>query len=208
MSHSKRKAVQIASWIVSGLVVLGLVAAGLHAHRADVQREARESFYSSFADLTLTDQTGRRFDFSVLSGKVVLVNFVFTRCPSVCPTQTAALVRVQQSLTAHERDAVHFVSVSLDPENDTPKALLAFARQFGAESLPWSFIVSPPEDLTRLEKRLRLFADDSTEARPNGHNATLWLVDGLGRLVQQYQAPPTDAQRLTREIKALLAAGA
>jgi protein SCO1 len=191
-------------WSIGAALLVALTAVVLLAHRERVQEERRASFYANFSDLTWTDQDGQPFDFTALAGRTVLVNFIFTRCPTVCPAQTAMLARVQARLEPSERRSLQFVSVSLDPDHDTPEALHAFAQRHGLHALPWSFVRSSKPDLERLQQRLFLYAKDSSLPRPNGHNETLWLVDKKGRLLQQYEPTPTLPDRLTNELRVLL----
>src|SRR5262245_56653613 len=76
----------------------------------------------SAPDFALTSQDERQVKLSSYRGKIVLVSFVFTTCNGTCPATTHRLAVVQQRLQKHEqlRDHVHFVSISLDPERDTP----------------------------------------------------------------------------------------
>jgi protein SCO1 len=160
-----------------------------------------ESLYRNFVGLHMTDQRGRPLDVGGLAGKVVLLSFIFTSCPTVCPMQTSALVSVQRGLTREERGAVHFLSISVDP-TDTPAMLHEFARSHGAETLPWSFVSMPDADLRVLGARLPIFAAGSAGV-PSAHSTGLWLIDAQGRLLQRYDANPPEVPRLVRELKTL-----
>src|SRR5512138_2184239 len=87
-------------------------------------------------DFRLVDQSGMPFGPARLAGRVWIADFVFTRCPDVCPRMTERLVAVHRALG--ERADV--VSVSVDPAYDTPERLAAFARTHGAESPRWHFL--------------------------------------------------------------------
>lgn len=159
-------------------------------------------FALNFSGAKLLDQDGRRFDFAPLAGKVLLVNFVYTGCSTACPIQTRALAEVQAKLAPAVRDGIRFVSVSLDPLQDTPAALKAFATSMGADLARWSFVTGRPADVDRIAQRLRLFRGDRAK-RPDDHATALWLVDARGRLVQRYAGSPPDVARLVRELTAL-----
>ena len=109
---------------------------------ADSGTEAT-SFLTNFAPLKLVDQNGQPFAVQGLRGQVVLFNFIFTSCPNVCPVQTQALAEVQRAIPAVDRDRVHFVSVSIDPEHDTPAVLHSFARRFNLDFSRWTFVTTP-----------------------------------------------------------------
>ena len=164
---------------------------------------ADTGFASSFHDARLRDQDGRAFSFKPLIGRVLLVHFVYTGCSTVCPLQTRVLADVQQGLPAAERAGIHFVSVALDPLQDTPAALKDFARRMGADLAHWSFVTGTPKDVERLAERLRLFRPDGK--RPDDHSTSLWLVDAQGRLMLRLSGAPPDGPRVRRELLALRA---
>jgi protein SCO1/2 len=166
----------------------------------------RTSFLTNFQPLNLVDQTGRPFQVAALSGKVVLFNFIFTSCPNVCPVQTQALAEVQRSLPERDRDRVRFVSVSIDPEHDTPRVLHSFAERFKVDFSRWTFVTGGTADIDRLADRLRLFAENK-DRRPENHGTTLWLMDGQGRLMQRYAGNPPEVARLVSELDALVKLG-
>lgn len=162
------------------------------------------TFASNFEGAMLQDQEGRPFRLAALAGKVILYNFVYTGCSTVCPMQTRVLAEVQQGLATKVRDQVHFVSVSLDPLSDSPKALKAFALRMGADLKHWSFVTGRPTDIERVADHLRLFKAPEAR-RPDDHATTLWLADREGRLIQRYPGNPPDPARLVSELTQLQA---
>lgn len=161
------------------------------------------SFLTNFEPLHLLDQTGRPFDPQALHGKVVLFNFIFTSCPKICPLQTRALLEVQRKLAEPDRARVHFVSVSIDPVNDTPEVLRAFAARYEVDLSRWTFVTGEKADINRLADRLRVFAENQ-ERVPDNHGTALWLMDAQGRLMQRYAGNPPEVDRLASELQALL----
>ncbi|MFQ5692334.1 MAG: SCO family protein [Nitrospinota bacterium] len=89
-------------------------------------------------DFRLTDQDGRRVSLSDLRGKVVLVTFIYTSCADLCPLITAKVAVLERRF--RDRGRIHFVSVTTDPEVDTPAALRAYGKRFGADFSRWSFL--------------------------------------------------------------------
>ncbi len=83
-------------------------------------------------DFTLTDQTGENFTFSTLDKEVTVVSFIFTSCPDVCPVITQSLRLVQEGLSDEDAERVGFVSISVDPERDTPEVLSEYMELHGA----------------------------------------------------------------------------
>ena len=86
---------------------------------------------------------------------VVLLNFVFTTCSTVCSTQTAVLSETQRRLLVSGRRA-RFVTVTIDPDNDTPERLAAFARQFDIRR-DWTFFTGEFDDLLRIQQAFDVY---------------------------------------------------
>ena len=160
---------------------------------------ASHSFLSNFQNLELVDHRGTPFRPQALLGQVVLFNFVFTGCDSTCPLQTQPLARVLNELPPATRRQVRFVSVSIDPGNDSPAKLRAFARQLGADLPGWDFVTGDVNDLLGLARQLQMLNADQPDA-PQIHRTSLWLVDKQGRMLQRYRGNPPDRERLVREL--------
>ena len=75
----------------------------------------------------LTDQNGEQYALTTDTNGVVVVSFIFTRCPDVCPILTQSLIAVEASLTDEEREDVTFVSITVDPNHDTPEVLREYS---------------------------------------------------------------------------------
>jgi protein SCO1/2 len=114
------------------------------------------------------------------------------------------LSNVQQRLSAALRKRVRFLSLSVDPENDTPGALKSFAIANGADLSGWSFVRASLDDTHALTTELAAFdARAPGPAAPSGHTTATYLFDGHGRLMQRYAGIPLDVPRLAREIEQL-----
>jgi cytochrome oxidase Cu insertion factor (SCO1/SenC/PrrC family) len=161
------------------------------------------AFRANFDGALLVDQEGRPFSFAPLAGKVLLVNFVYTGCSAACPVQTRALAQVQAALSPDAGSRVRFVSVTLDPLQDTPSALKAFAKAMGADLARWSFVTGRQADIDRIAQRLRVLRTGSGAKMLEDHTTSLWAVDANGRLVQRYAGNPPDHARLVRELTEL-----
>ena len=86
---------------------------------------------NDIVDFTLTDQNGENFTFSMLDKDVTVVSFIFTSCPDVCPVITQSLRLVQESLSPSDAERVGFVSISVDPDRDTPEVLTEYTERHG-----------------------------------------------------------------------------
>jgi cytochrome oxidase Cu insertion factor (SCO1/SenC/PrrC family) len=96
----------------------------------------------------LTERNGRRVTREALQSRVWVTNFFYTRCPDVCPLQSTKIAGLQQDFADH-RD-VRLVSISIDPEHDTPDVLQDYAQKFGADSDRWLFLTGEKTAIYRL----------------------------------------------------------
>ncbi|MGZ3461338.1 MAG: SCO family protein [Archangium sp.] len=95
---------------------------------------------------TFTRQDDRPFGLEQLRGHPFVANFIFTRCPTLCPVFTAKMARLQKQ-TADLGGELALVSFSVDPKYDTPERLAAYAAKYGADPARWSFLTGDYEQL-------------------------------------------------------------
>lgn len=143
----------------------------------------------------LVDQAGQPVSSAGLRGSVLLVDFVFTHCPGPCPILTSRHVALQRELTPELRERTRFVSISLDPERDTPEALRAYAEARGADLERWSFLTGDPEEVASV---VRGFGVGSVR-REDGtidHLVATFIVDGQGRIAEHFLGLEHDTRDL------------
>lgn len=135
----------------------------------------------------------------------MIFSVFFSSCPTVCPRETQALSQVQRQLAPALKQRVRFVSLSVDPENDTPEAMRKFALANGADLSSWSFVRASADATRSLTQELAAFAVPSskTQAEPSGHTTAVYLFDGSTRLMQRYAGSPLDVLRLVHEVEQL-----
>ena len=119
----------------------------------------REATYQAPA-VTMLDQRGRKvaFDKALDDGRPVILNFIFTSCTTICPVMTQIFVQVQAKL-ATELDKLHMVSVSIDPEHDTPARLLAYTKEHRAGA-QWDFYTGSSEASIAVQKAFDAYRGD------------------------------------------------
>jgi protein SCO1/2 len=149
----------------------------------------------------LTSESGEPFRSAALTGKVWVANFIFTTCHGPCPRMSSQMRHLQNKLAGTED--VHLLSFTVDPANDTPPALAAYARQFGADPARWTFLTG---DKTGLE---RLSYDTFHLNRVGGpqfeHSGRFVLVDRRSRIRGYYDSSDPEAMaQLRDDIRALL----
>ena len=137
---------------------------------------------------TLTERTGRRFDSSSLTGKVWVASFFFTSCPQRCVQQNTAIKELHREF----RDqGVTVVSISCDPERDTPLRLAEYAERFQADPESWLFLTGNFDLIQRIGEDM---FDVSVE--PLGHTERLILIDREGKIRGLFHWE--DSQQMTK----------
>jgi protein SCO1 len=157
---------------------------------------------------SLIDQDGERLTNEDLRGRFVLYNFIYTRCPEPCGDLNQTMQEIQARI--NEADLgdieIQFVSISFDPENDTPEMMREYADSLGADSATWSFATAPDDTLLKaiigggFEAYYNQNEDGSFSFDPK-----FVLVDGWGiiRGEYRYQTQVPDTERILRHIGVL-----
>ncbi|MGH7824288.1 MAG: SCO family protein [Candidatus Binatia bacterium] len=157
-------------------------------------------------DFSLTDQSGRTFQFNQLKGKLVLLAFAYTTCPDVCPLITAAMRRVQSGLDAKERNSVYFLTVTTDPEIDSPNILAGYAKRYGVDHSNWAFLTGDPESLGAVWKNFGVKVVRKGRGLVD-HTPLIALIDRQGAARLVYLGPSPDPKAILRDIRQFLDRG-
>lgn len=181
-----------------GLLVLPLVAVLAFVIFQPVQVLPRMELAPGF---NLTDQDGNRFTSEDLRGTLTLYNFTYTRCAEDCPNTSAVMHDVQQMVAELDLGdlPVAFVSISFDPEHDTPEQLRAHAARVGADGEQWRFVTG---DSTHLKQVIgggygvyyEQLAEGDFEFAP-----AFVLVDGWGIQRAVYRTATPDPETIRRD---------
>jgi protein SCO1 len=108
-----------------------------------------------FPNLPVVTQDGKelRFYDDLIKGKIVVISFIYTSCPDICPLTTARLAQVGEKLGEIVGRDIHFISMTVDPETDTPARLKAFSDAFHVGP-GWQFVTGKPEDVRAINAKL------------------------------------------------------
>jgi len=108
-----------------------------------------------FPNLPVVTQDGKevRFYDDLIKGKIVVISFIYTSCPDICPLATARLAQVEEKLGDIVGRDIFFISMTVDPETDTPTRLKAFADAFHVGP-GWQFVTGKPEDVRAINAKL------------------------------------------------------
>jgi len=139
------------------------------------------------ADFFLTNQLGQATTLQTLRGRVWLADIIFTRCPGPCARMTRQMASVQNALP--KASGAQLVSLTTDPEFDSPEILSKYATRFGADSNRWHFLTGTKKEIGELAAQsLKLVAvEKAAELRENPddlfiHATIFVLVDKQARL--------------------------
>lgn len=147
----------------------------------------------------LIDHEGQTFTFGSLAQKTVILNFIFTHCPSSCPIQTKSLVDVQAALPKTLIPKVQFVSVTMDPARDSAHVLKRYAQAMQVNFQNWTFLTGEDSVITRMQQQYEATVPLQGDSLMH-HAVRVYLLDAKGRVMQKYTGQ-VDKLRLIREIK-------
>ena len=157
-------------------------ALGLASAAAPVLARARnmpqdgEEWFTNVAVTTQWGETLRFYD-DVMKGKILLINFFFTDCDNVCPIATDNLVRVQELLGDRVGKDIRMVSISLQPEHDTPEVMAAYSKKHGIGP-GWYLLTGGRDDIELLRRRLGFWdIDPVVDADPEQHLGTVRIAN-------------------------------
>lgn len=151
-------------------------------------------------DFSLTDSTGQPFSRSDMKGKVWVADFIFTSCSGPCPVMSSRMAELYRAL-ADEPD-LNFLSVSVNPEVDSPEVLAAYGKKLGADPSRWRFLTGDIGEIQRLAvEGFKLGSVDD----PIIHSERFALVDRHGFVRGYYEGTTQEGLvRLTRDLARLL----
>jgi protein SCO1/2 len=148
-------------------------------------------------DFSLTNQLNQVVRRADLEGALWIADIIFTRCAGPCPEMTRRMEQLQRLIPATE--SVKFVTLTTDPEYDTPTVLKAYARRFSADPARWSFLTgSKPQIFDLAVRGLKLTAEEKEEEDqqdPNDlfvHSTLLVLVDKQARARRVFESTAPD----------------
>ncbi len=130
----------------------------------------------------LTDQNNKTISNKDYDGKVYVVEFFFSTCPSICPIMNKNMVDIQNDFFGNPNFGI--VSISIDPENDTPQVLKTHAEMLGAKSANWHFLTGDKKYIYEIaNKGFNLYAGENSKV--NGgfeHSGLFALIDKKGNI--------------------------
>lgn len=188
--------------IIAMIVLLVVSLAGAYiVHRANRERLALPVL-GEVPEFTFTERSGEPFGKDDLIGKITVVDFIFTRCPGVCPIMADKMSRLYELFSKHPQ--VQFVSITVDPEYDSLPVLREYADDLGVTDNRWLFLRAPIEDVVELAEGGFMLPMGNL---PAGHSSKFALVDNKGQIRGYYSSDNNESQLLLQHhIRAFLGA--
>ena len=105
-----------------------------------------DTIWHKVKNITFTNQLGKKVSLDDLHGKILVINFFFTRCPSICPGLALSMKKLQNSFVKND-SIVQFISISVDPAHDSVPQLRKFADRFNANHDTWWFVTGDKKEI-------------------------------------------------------------
>ena len=163
-------------------------------------------------DYTFLNQDSTEVSFpSAYKGKIVVMSFIYTHCPDVCPLTTNNMQHLQDTLAAKGIRGVKFVTMTFDPNRDTPSVLKAYAEIRGIKFGGWDFLTGTKAntDSVLYQVDFRYFPGDSSYTKDAGlvyyitHTDKAILIDQQGRVRSTFSGSKLDFSKVVKDIKSL-----
>ena len=184
-------------------MLAALIVSGPHEAPHGVSEEQPLPMIAPAPAFALTSQDGQRIALADLRGRVVAVTFIFTFCSATCPVLTPMMSLVQDRLGPEFGTNVAFVSITIDPERDTPEVLKLYAQMHGADVPGWSFLTGKASVIQDLTRRYGVFTSKTADGDIE-HSFLTSIIDRHGILRVQYIGVRFDPDEFRRDLLSLL----
>jgi len=138
-----------------------------------------DTMYHTVPDFSFTNQFGEETTMADFEGDILVADFFFTTCPTICPIMTKQMARLQWMLEDPAYDDVSFISHTVNPEHDTPEVLLAYGEEEGADFEKWTFVTGDQEEIFEQGFEGYLLSTQEDSGAPGGflHSSMFVLLD-------------------------------
>lgn len=204
---SGSRGLQVVVWGLLAFVIIGVAvsffaSAGKRSHLPE---------YGSVQPFSLTNQLGQTVTLNDLKGRVWVADVIFSRCAGPCPKMTEEMSKLQSAFPANAD--LRLVTLTTDPEHDTPRRLKDYSEKFSADPARWHFLTGPKSELlgNLAVGSLKLSAvekEEELQQDPNDlfiHTTSFVLVDKRGVIRGFYESlEPGFQEKIQADIKSLL----
>lgn len=168
------------------LVIIVIIILGVIGSIFWLKNKPKDKLYTvmKVPEFSMTDQNNQTITNKDMLGKVYVVEFFFTSCPTICPIMSNNLRNVEDEIN---NPNLGFISVTIDPKRDTPERLLDYAKRIGVKSVNWHYLTSDRETIQNLADQFNIYVGkDETTAEGLNHSGKLALVDKQGNIRSRY----------------------
>jgi len=192
------------AWVMTFLVVMVLISGAVRMFRSSEHRGYDETpAIGTVPDFHFITQEGNPFTRADLLGKVWVIDFFFTRCPGPCPMMSSRLAEISKELK--KAKDVRLVSLSIDPEHDTPAVLKEYARRFNVDPNRWIFLTGPTNQVHEFTTKGMLQALSTADPAAPVHSTRFLVIDRQGQIrIARKLDEPELVQKLLIDIGNLL----
>ena len=188
-------------WFAMTLLVVGLICTWYIFRRAGdgpAVGQEETDYGPPLEHFQLTQSTGDSFNSQSLDGQVWVTNFFYSSCPSICLRENIVVQELEQEFG--ER-GVKFVSITIDPTNDTPSRLDEYSKRFNADPSRWFFLTGRMDYIVRIGKDIF-----KTPIEPGGHTERLFVIGRKGEIRGAFHFQnPVEMQEMRTMLNQLLA---
>ncbi|MDN3659351.1 SCO family protein [Ferruginibacter paludis] len=169
-------------------------------------KQTIDTIWHQASNISLTNQLGKQVTFDDLKGKILVIDFFFTRCPSICPRMAKAMKRLQNSFINSNDSIVQFISLSIDPEHDSVTQLRNFANRYTSNHDSWWFVTGNKKQIYDFAlNEIKASVADVNVDTAFIHTENFFLLDKNRVVRGWYNGLDTLAQaRLVRDIPLLM----
>lgn len=182
----------------------------LLAHANGKGKWLRKEVKGPAPDFTLTDQDGQKVSLRDLRGKVAVINFIYTSCATGCPLTTAKLRDIHEAFKGKN---LQLVSVSFDPDHDTPEVLKEYAKRFKVDLHRWSFLTGTRDEIEKVLFDYKIEVQRRGKKGPGGeilsvaivdHGLKSYVIDRAGMKKFEYWGQDFDPKAVMKDLEKLL----
>lgn len=162
----------------------------------------RQELNAPIEDFVLTDQDGKAVAFAELRGKPLVINFMYTSCPDVCPLLTASVKILRDHMSPAEVANTRFLSITTDPEIDKPEILKAYSKRHEADVSNWFWLTGSPQELAPVWKNFGV----AVERKARGlidHTTLTVIADAQGNMRFAYFGSFPDPDLLLQDLRSV-----
>ncbi len=162
-------------------------------NRVERGKTFSDTVWHSVANINLTNQLGEDVSLDDIAGSIIIADFFFTRCPSICPTLTRNMKELQDAMKMKDRrrmieaNYVRFISFSVDPERDSAAALKKYADRFGVNHDSWWLLTGPKDSIYNFAfQELKIGLQDGEGVDSNFIHTEKFILLDKDRVVRGY----------------------